>query len=496
VRIGILGFAHESNTFVSVPTTLQRFSEGGIHRGKGIIDRWKGSHHELGGFIAGSEANGFVAVPLMYSSATPGGPLTDTAFETILGEMIGLLEKDEELDGLLLALHGAMVAEGYSDADGEIVSRIREVFGDKPIVMTLDCHANVSSKMVDNVTATILYRTNPHVDQRERGLEAAGLIARTVRGQIHPVQALEKPPMVVNISKQYTGRQPARGLIQDAERVMRQPGVLSASVGLGFAFADTEKMGASFIVVADGDVKRARRQARWMARRAWDRRSEFLGDLPSPAEAVRKAAVSPVHPVVLMDVGDNVGGGSPADSTILLKELVHQRVNDGLIVLRDPEAVERCVRAGVGNELTLDVGGKSDDKHGQPVCIRGRVRTLSDGKFVDERPRHGGQRFYDQGTTAVVETPERHTIVLTSLRMPPFSLEQILSLGIKPENKRVIVVKGVIAPRAAYEPIAKEIITVDTPGSTSANLMHFEYRHRRRPLYPFEAHAAYLPMSE
>jgi microcystin degradation protein MlrC len=167
VRIGVLGFAHESNTFVSVPTTLQRFSERGIYRGKGIIDRWKGSHHELGGFIAGSEANGFVAVPLMYSSVTPGGPLTDTAYETILGEMIGLLEKDIELDGLLLALHGAMVAESYSDADGEIVSRTREVFGDKPIVMTLDCHANVSSKMVDNVTATILYRTNPHVDQRD-----------------------------------------------------------------------------------------------------------------------------------------------------------------------------------------------------------------------------------------------------------------------------------------------------------------------------------------
>jgi microcystin degradation protein MlrC len=197
-----------------------------------------------------------------------------------------------------------------------------------------------------------------------------------------------------------------------------------------------------------------------------------------------------------MDVGDNVGGGSPADSTILLSELVAQGVNDSLIVLRDPEAVERCVRAGVGNELTLNVGGKSDDKHGQPVCIRGRVKTLSDGKFVDDKPRHGGQRFYNQGTTAVVETQERHTIVLTTHRMPPFSLEQILSLGIAPENKRVIVAKGVIAPRAAYKSIAKEIITVDTPGSTSANLMHFEYRHRRHPLYPFEAHATYLPVSE
>ncbi|MCW3978146.1 MAG: M81 family metallopeptidase, partial [Candidatus Bathyarchaeota archaeon] len=246
MRIGILGFAHESNTFVSVPTTLQRFSERGICRGREIIDRWKGSHHELGGFVAGSEADGFEVVPLMTANATPGGPLTTAAFETILDEALGLLE-EEELDGLLLALHGAMVAEGYPDADGEIVSRIRKVLGDKLIVMTLDCHANVSSKMVDNVTATVMYRTNPHVDQRERGLEAAALIARTVRGQIHPVQALERPPMVINISKQYTSQQPAMGLIQDAEHVMRQPGVLSASVGLGFAFADVEKMGTSFV---------------------------------------------------------------------------------------------------------------------------------------------------------------------------------------------------------------------------------------------------------
>lgn len=490
--IGVLGFAHESNTFVSVPTTLQRFSERGICRGREIVDRWDGSHHELGGFIAGSEAYGFEALPLMTANATPGGPLTIAAYETILNEMLGLLE-EEELDGLLLALHGAMVAEGYPDADGEIVSRIRKVLGDKPIVMTLDCHANVSSKMVDSVTATVMYRTNPHVDQRERGLEAAGLIAHTVRGQIHPVQALERPPMAINISKQYTSQQPAMGLIQDAEHVMMQPGVLSASVGLGFAFADVEKMGTSFVVVADGDVENARRWARWMAERAWDRRPEFLGDLPSPAEAVQRAAGSPVGPVVLMDVGDNVGGGSPADSTVLLEELLRQGVSDGLIVLRDPDAVEHCINAGVGAELTLEVGGKTDSIHGRPVRIQGRVRTLSDGRFFDERPRHGGQRIYDQGATSVVETPEGHTLVLTSLRMPPFSLEQILSLGIKPGSKRIIVVKGVIAPRAAYEPIAKEIITVDTPGSTSANLMLFDYRNRRRPLYPFEAEAPYNP---
>jgi microcystin degradation protein MlrC len=272
---------------------------------------------------------------------------------------------------------------------------------------------------------------------------------------------------------------------------MRRPGVLSASVGLGFAFADVEKMGSSFLVVADGDPDVAREQARWMAERAWGRRQEFLMDLPSPTEAVKRAASSSEFPVVLMDVGDNVGGGSPGDSTLLLAEILRQGVEGALVILWDPAAAQSCVEAGIGAEVRLEVGGKTDGLHGRPVSVQGVVGAISDGRFTDDRPRHGGQRIYDQGLTVVLETPQGHTIVLTSKRMPPFSLEQILSLGIDPESKRLIVVKGVIAPRAAYEPIAKKILTVDTPGSTSANIHGFEYKRRRRPLYPLESDASY-----
>jgi microcystin degradation protein MlrC len=194
---------------------------------------------------------------------------------------------------------------------------------------------------------------------------------------------------------------------------------------------------------------------------------------------------------VLMDVGDNVGGGSPGDSTILLEEILEKGVEGALVVLWDRDAVKRCVEAGVGAEVRLEVGGKTDDLHGRPIFVQGVVSAISDGRFTDDKPRHGGQRLYDQGSTAVLETPQGHTIALTSKRMPPFSLEQVLSLGIDPESKRIIVVKGVIAPRAAYEPITKEVITVDTPGSTSANVHGFEYKCRRRPLYPFESDASY-----
>jgi microcystin degradation protein MlrC len=195
--------------------------------------------------------------------------------------------------------------------------------------------------------------------------------------------------------------------------------------------------------------------------------------------------------VVLMDVGDNIGGGSPADSTILLAEAKRQRVRGLLQTLCDPEAVKECLAAGIGNTLTLRVGGKTDQRHGRPVEVTGRVRLISDGKFEEWRPTHGGGRFFDQGTTVVLETTDDHTLVLTSQRIGNTSIEQMYSLGIRPEQKRVIVAKGVQSPRPAYQPIAAEIVLVNTPGVTTADLSFFDYRHRRRPLYPFEPDATY-----
>jgi microcystin degradation protein MlrC len=181
-----------------------------------------------------------------------------------------------------------------------------------------------------------------------------------------------------------------------------------------------------------------------------------------------------------MDVGDNVGGGSPGNSTVLLEEVLRQKATGALVVLYDPEGVEACVAAGVRAAVELRI-----------VPVRARVKTISDGLFVETQVRHGGWGASDQGTTVVVETEERHTIVLTSRRMPPMSLEQLLSLGIHPERKQILIVKGVVAPRAAYEPIAARIILVDTPGVTANDPRCFTYRRRRRPLYPLEEDAAY-----
>jgi microcystin degradation protein MlrC len=250
-------------------------------------------------------------------------------------------------------------------------------------------------------------------------------------------------------------------------------------------------MGASFVAVANGDIQAARQTAQWMARRAWARRHAFTANVPSPEQALREAAAHAKRPVVLMDVGDNVGGGSAADSTILLETAMRLGIGDLLVILRDPDSVRACAQAGVGAQVALNVGAKIDNLHGRPVPIQGRVRTITDGRFVEDRPVHGGGRFYDQGLTAVVETAHKRTIILTSLPMPPMSLEQVRSTGIRPERSKIIIVKGVVAPRGAYEPIAARIILVNTPGATSADLSQFEYKHRRRPLFPFEDDATY-----
>ena len=495
MKIGIAGLLHESNSFMPATTTRQQFVQSALDVGEAIIDRWSDAHHEIGGFLEGARCLDFTAVPLVSAVAMPSGPLTAASFDALVGEIleqVGAAVADG-IDGLLLALHGAAVAVNHRDCDGEIVTRIRQLVGPElPVVMTLDLHANVSQRMIAGTTATVSYRSNPHLDQRQRGFEAADILLRTLRSEIRPVQALETPPMLIKNARQYTSEEPAVSLYRDLEEVIRRPGIISASVNMGYNHADVEEMGPSFLAVADADEHEARAAARWMARRAWERRADFVGDLTSPTDAVRQATAQGEYPTVLMDVGDNVGGGSPGDSTVLLEEIIRQRAPDALVVLHDPVAVGECVAAGVRSDIEIRVGARSADRHGHPVRLRGRVRTLSDGCFIEAKARHGGARFNDQGVTAVIDTDDNHTIVLTTFRMAPFSLQQILGLGIDARGKKIIVVKGVVAPRAAYEPIAASIVLVDTPGVTSTNLSHFDYRHRRRPLYPLESDAEYV----
>jgi microcystin degradation protein MlrC len=484
MRIAIAGFMHESNTFNPLLTDRAAFLSQSLTAANDLLDEWRDAHHEVGGFIEAAAIEHFEPVPLLMAWATPSGPVTDEMFDDITERLCTLL-RESRADGLLLALHGAMVAQSHLDADGEVLSRLRRAIGPAfPIAVTLDLHGNVSQRSVDNCDLAVAYRTCPHVDQRECGRRAASLLVRQLRGEIRPRLAMAKPPLIVNIMAHDTSRPPLRPFMEAARALELRPGILAASLLPGFAYADVPQMGPSILVVSDGDVEIARRAAEGLAEELWQARESFAARMPDAAAAVAQAVRCDKPPVVLVDTGDNVGGGSAGDGTTLLSELLRQGATDSIVCLYAPDEVRQCAAAGTDNEVSLTVGGKIDRLHGEPLAVTGRVRLLHDGIYVESEVRHGGRRVNRMGATALVELPGRNLLVLNSLRHPPFSLGQLTCLGIRPQQQRILVVKAAIAYKAAYAPLAGTIVEVDTPGLTAVNPERFVYRHIRRPLYP------------
>ena len=481
--IAIGGIMHESNTFSTVATDIDAFSQS---IGNNLIDKWKDTHHEMGGFIEWMVDQNYRMHPTLMASATPAGPVTDSAFEQLTNFLIDQLKSIPDLNGILLALHGAMVVESYPDGDGEILKRLRDNFGESiPIVVTLDHHANVSQQMVDKSTALVIYKTNPHIDQRQRGIQAAELMVKILDGVVSPTQALAKPPMMLNILYQNTSAAPMNPILDEAKRLESQDNILVTNAAAGYPYADVYEVGPSFVVVTDNNMQIAQKEVDRLSGMLWDEHKNLTLNLPDAENAVKQAVESNKHPVILVEMGDNIGGGSPGDSTFILSELDKQNASEYVVVICDPECVQSCVQAGVDNKVSLQVGGKADNQHGEPVAIQGTIRSIHDGHFIETEPRHGGQRNHDQGLTTVVAV-DNSLVVLTSKRQTPFSLHQLYSLGIDPERVRMIVVKAAIAYRAAYEPIAGKIIEVDTPGLTAVNPLHFTYKNVRRPLFPLD----------
>ncbi len=486
VRIAVGGLMHESNTFASSRTGVAEFEAGGMETGPSIEARWGEAHHEVGGFFEGARQLGFEAVPTLMAWATPAGPVTADAYREMTDRLIEAIRGAGRVDAVLLALHGAMAAEGQEDADGAILERVRALIGpSRPLIVSLDYHANVSPRMAEASDALVAYRTYPHIDQRARGMKAAAIAFRAASGASWPTQALSKPPLLIHLLAQETDREPMRGLLTGLDQLDRTPGVLDASLLAGFPYADVAAAGPSCVVVTDDNRGLAEMLAEGMAERLWALRSRLTAAPPGPVEAVALALAATARPVVLVDLGDNIGGGSAADSTVLMHELLRQGATGSVVVLYDPEAVQVCARAGIGQVVDLHAGGKVD-RNAPPLFLSGRVRMLHDGSYIESEPRHGGIRRNDQGLTAVVELAGENLVVLNSSRHPPFSLGQLTSLQVRPEAARVLIVKAAVAYKAAYAPIAGTIIEVDTPGLTAANTSHFPYRNLRRPILPLD----------
>ncbi len=516
MRFAILGISHETNTFSKVPATYEKFEEALMLRGQEIVKQYIDAEYTMTGYLQAAEEFGFEAVPLMYANTGPIGTITKDAYDRITTEMFGLLRDQGPWDAVLICNHGAAVSEEFPDMDAEFTRAVREIVGpDVPVGMTLDMHSNISKETVANTDVCVVWRTCPHLDCRQRGRKTAELIYRTVIGEIKPVQYIELVPMLVNIVKQFTGQEPMKSLVDDCIEANEREGILDTSIAEGYPYADVEEMGMSWIAISDGDAESAKETAKWMAARAWEVRADLNKPVPSIEEALKMAEeryVGPkpegvenflpddgsalaenvpsehshLGPIVLMDVGDNIGGGSSADSTHIMKVAREMGIKGYLQTLYDPEAVKAMVAAGVGAEISLEVGGKTDDMHGEPVLITGTVANIDDGPYEETRPTHGGFKFYDDGQRVRFDTVDGMTILLTSKRAGNTARAQMYSMGINPEDYRIVVAKGVSSPRPAYQPIAAEIIIVNSPGVTSADLDTFTFNRRRVPLYPFE----------
>ena len=485
-RIVVGSISHETNTFSSVPTKLADFK---AQLDNEIVETHKGARTICSAFLKVSEEQGFKVIPTVWAGAQPSGLVESSAFSWLLDNLAARVPSgNRPVDGVLLHLHGAMAAEGCDDVEGRVLEVVRGIVGDStPIVATLDMHANITETMVSKANVLVGYDTYPHVDGYERGLEAAKIMARILRGEIIPVMAMAKPPMITSPQVQKTSYQPMMDIMKQAHKMEEEDErIVNVTVAAGYPFADFEFTGTSIVVTADKDRELAQNKADELAAYLWRRRRAFLADVTPVQEAIEEALKTSEGPVVLADLADNPGGGAPCDGTVILRALMKTGAVDALVaVIADPESVAKAIEAGVGSNVTLKVGGKTDRLHGDPIEVTGTVKTISDGRFMPTGPMATGLET-SIGRTVLLRCVGVD-VILSEKPYAPTSLALYRSLGIEPEDKKIIVVKSAVHFRAAHEPIAKRIIEVDAPGIHGARLAAFNYKRIRRPIFPLDA---------
>jgi microcystin degradation protein MlrC len=486
MRLFLAMLSHETNTFSTIRTDRAQFEARNLNYGDDIIERYRDTATCVGGMIAAAERHGARLLPSVAASASPAGKVTNGVYRHVKDRLLADLAAAGPVDGVLLDLHGAMVTESADDAEGDLIAAVRAAVGPAvPIAVTLDFHANVSDAMVRGADLLHGYKTYPHVDMDGRGEEATERLLDVVGRRRRPTAALRRPPLLPPLGNQGTSRGPMRELYDLAADLEKDPRVISISIFAGFPLADIHDAGLSVYVVTNGDQALADALADRLAQEAWARRRDFLHHGVPVGEAVRQALAADGRPIVLADMADNTGGGASGDGTEVLRELLRVGARSAVVAcVWDPAAVAACVRAGVGQSVTLDVGGKTDDRHGAPVRVTGIVRTLSDGHFVHKGPMLRGLPGR-LGPTAVLDVNDVK-IILISHRWQTLDPEMIRVVGLDPLAHKVLVVKSTMHYRAAFEPIARQIIEVDAPGLSSSNLARFAFTRVRRPIFPLD----------
>jgi len=494
-RFVVAQIKHETNTFSPIATPLTSFGYGeGPLYGADARDALTGTNSPFAAFLDVAARESAEVVTPIAAESWPSNRASRETFEMLVRPLEEAVRRG--CDAVFLDLHGAMVVEGADDAEGEILRRVRAIAPRVPVAVAFDYHTNLSPETIANATIITGYKTYPHVDMYEAGRLAGETLARTLRGEIQPVIAWGWLPLVPSIMRHAPEDGPSGDIIALAREAERDERVLAATLLPAFAHADTPFTGCSAVVV--GDARRGGRESAQavcdaMLKIAWDRREEYVYRPQPLADSVtharRLGEQNPAGPVLLIDHCDNCGSGGAQDVMKVIAEILRQGLDDVAIApIRDPDAVAKIVAAGIGANVTLALGGKTDmpaiGLAGRPLEVSGRVRAITDGEIVFTGPMYTGVRSH-LGRTAVLDTG-RARIVVTERPHEPFDLVVFRHCGIEPTRVRYLMLKSRIHYRAGFKPIASHIVECQGEGVTNADLSVYPYGKLKRPIYPLD----------
>ncbi|KQT11265.1 M81 family metallopeptidase [Ramlibacter sp. Leaf400] len=481
MRVFSGGIATETNTFAPMPTGLASFRDRGYFPA--------GKHPDHFNFFAGplwaarlrGKDRGWDLREGMIAAAQPSGTTTRAAYEELRAELLADLRNAMPVDMVVLALHGAMVADGYDDCEGDLLMRVREIVGPDVVVgAELDPHNHLTSTMVENADVLVCYKEYPHTDVLERALELVDLCAAKAEGRIKPVAAVVDCQMAVTI---HTSRQPARAFVDRLQAMEGKDGVLSVSITHGFPWGDVPDMGTKVLVYTDGDAAQARSLARQVADELIVMRDQLQPPNPGIDAALDQALAFEGGPVVISDGADNAGGGAASDATFFLQRMVERGVTSAAIgPFWDPIAARIAGEAGEGARLHLRIGGKVSPLSGAPLDLECTVKRV-----VHEHMQTGlANTPTAMGESALVEH-DGIEILLCSLRNQAMGTDLFTGIGCDLAAKKIIVVKSSQHFHASYSQVARHVIYAAAPGAVTLDLTTLPYRKIKRPKWPIDA---------
>lgn len=488
------GFLHETNTFQPQKTTYADFAEAGdrapLTRGPQVLERFSGVNTSLAGALEVLKPAGATLLPLPWTSATPSGYVTEDAFERIAAMFVEDLRAALPLDGIFLSLHGAMVTEHCEDPEGELLARVRSLVGPGvPVVVSLDLHSNTTLRMFELADAMVAYTTYPHVDMAETGAKAARLLLSLVARGKRLQKAYRQLPYLIPLTWQCSTLEPSRSIYAAAARRIDER-VASTSYTPGFPAADIRECGAAVFTYGwDRDATQA--AAEGIYRMVLEAEPRYAGRLYSPDEAVREAmrrSQSASRPILLADTQDNPGAGGSADTVGLLEALLRQRAERAVIgVLHDPEAARAAHAAGAGKTVTVGVGAKSGAWGERPVVQPWTVERLGDGRMTCRGPMMTNWQLA-LGPMALLRSGGVR-VAVSSKKVQAMDQEPFRHLGADPRAERIVALKSSVHFRAHFEPIAEDVLVVESPGAMIVDPAKLPFTRlrpgvRMRPLGP------------